>query len=182
MKTNISTTKTLTFSAICLALAVVLGQIPIFQAPFGGSVSPMSMFFITFIGYLFGAKIAIISGIAMGLLNLSLGGWIFHPMQVLLDYPLAFGALGLSGLFKDYKYGLYIGFIVGALSRFVFHFLSGRIFFYTFAPEGWNYSLYSAVYNISYIGIEMALTLIIISLPPVIKGIKEVKSIALNVA
>lgn len=172
----IKSTILLTYTGICLALAVVLNQIPLFRMPWGGSVTPMSMFFITLIGYLFGVKAGVLGGIAMGLLNLALGGWVFHPVQVLLDYPLAFGALGLSGLLRNHKQGLAYGFVVGALGRWFFHFLSGWLFFYIWAPAGWNYALYSAVYNIAYIGVEAVLTLIVLAIPVTQSAIARVKA------
>ena len=171
---KVSTT-VLTYSAICIALAVVLNQLSLYRLPWGGSVTPMSMFFITLIGYLFGFKIAIMGGVVMGLMNLALGGFVFHPAQVLLDYPLAFGALGVSGFFRQGRYSLHIGFVAGALARWFFHFLSGWLFFYIWAPAGWNYLVYSAVYNIAYIGVEMVLTLVVLSLPVTVTAIERVK-------
>ena len=178
-KNSTSNIKVLTYSAICVALSVALNQVPLFSMPWGGSVTPMSMFIITLVGYLFGVKAGVAAGVTMGLINLSLGGFVMHPAQVLLDYPLAFGALGLGGLFRNHKFGLHISFIVGALGRFFFHFLAGWLFFYIWAPEGWNYALYSAAYNIAYIGTEMIITLIVISLPPVIRAIGAIKSLSI---
>ncbi|MCL1936096.1 MAG: energy-coupled thiamine transporter ThiT [Defluviitaleaceae bacterium] len=166
--------KIITYSAICTALAIILNQFALFSMPLGGSVTPISMFFITLIGYWFGWKHGILAGIAMGLVDLALVGFIFHPLQVLFDYPLGFGALGLSGLLQKHKMGLYLGYILGCLGRFFFVFLSGVFFFYIWAPEGWNIILYSAVYNIAYIGVEMIITLVIIFIPSVKNAINRV--------
>ena len=168
-------TKTITYGGLLTALAIVLNQFPLFSMPWGGSVTLLSMFFITLVGWLFGSKAGITAGVALGLIDLALGGFIMHPAQVLLDYPLAFGALGISGFFKDQKHGLYLGYVVGCIGRWFFVFLSGWLFFYIWAPEGWNYALYSAVYNIAYIGVEMIITLFVISLPPVRNMLESVK-------
>ena len=95
--------------------------------------------------------------------------------QVLFDYPFAFGALGLSGFFCDRKYGLQLGYITGVLGRFLFSTLSGVIFFAAYAPEGMNPWVYSALYQGSYLGAEGIITLILISLPPVVKALNTVK-------
>ena len=46
-----------------------------------------------------------------------------------MDYVLAFGALGLSGLFCNAKHGLIKGYIIGIIGRYVFAVLSGWLFF-----------------------------------------------------
>ena len=69
----------------------------------------------------------------------------------LVDYPLAFGALGLSGFFSNKKYGLQIGYVVGIFGRFVFAFLSGLLFFAAYAEgSGMSAPVYSICYNGAY--------------------------------
>ena len=86
---------------------------------------------------------------------------------LLMDYILAFTALGLSGFFTKKKSGLYIGYIVAIVGRFICSFLSGFIFFAEYAPEGMNPALYSFVYNGITIGAEGIITLIILAIPVV---------------
>lgn len=159
------TTKTLVFCSVCVALALVLSYIELFQMPQGGSITPFSMFFIVLAGYWFGPVAGIISGVVLGLLKLLLGGYVVHPVQLLLDYPLAFGMLGLAGCFRKLKYGLPIGYVVGVAGRFLMHTLSGYIYFPEYAPVGQHALVYSALYNISYIWPEALATLIIIAIP-----------------
>ena len=45
-------TKQLVFSAVAIALATVLSEIKLFQAPMGGSVTLLSMLFVVLIGWL----------------------------------------------------------------------------------------------------------------------------------
>jgi len=164
-------TKVLTYSGIGIALAVVLNQLAVFSFPNGGAITLGSMFFITILGYWFGVKVGVIAGVSMGLINLALGGFVFAPVQVLLDYPLAFGMLGLSGLFKS----LHVGYIVAVVGRFVMHTISGVVFFYMFAPEEQNVWVFSMVYNASYIAPEMLLTVGLISVPAFRKALDRIK-------
>jgi len=71
----------------------------------------------------------------------------------------------LAGFFRKMNFGLQVGYIVGVMGRFVMVFLSGVIFFAHYAPEGQHVFIYSAIYNITYIGPELVVSLIIISLP-----------------
>lgn len=182
-------TNQLVFSAVSIALATVLSFIKPISLPFGGSVTLFSMFFITFIGSLYGAKIGIMTGAAYGLLQLILGPYLFHPIQILLDYPIAFGCLGLSGLFykKDfqtglskskYKRNLILGYLLGVFGRYLSHVISGYIFFKEYAPVGKNPIIYTLTYNATYIVPELVLTIIILLLPPITHVLFELKKMS----
>lgn len=180
MKSKKFTALQLAFSGAALALAMVISLLPpLYQMPMGGSVTLCSMFFITFIGYLYGPKAGLMTGIAYGFMQFLIKP-VFHTMpQMLVDYPLAFGALGLSGFFTNKKYGLQIGYIVGVFGRFVFAFLSGLLFFAEYAADwGMSAPAYAAAYNITYILPEAFLTLVIICLPPVTQALKHTKRIS----
>lgn len=168
----------LTFCAAAMAMAVVTSFIKFGSLPMGGSITFFSMFFICFIGYLYGPKIGIMTGVAYGILQLITGPYIYHPIQVLFDYPLAFGALGLAGYFNKKKYGLMTGVIVGMLGRYICHVISGYVFFASYAPEGMNPMIYTLGYNATYIVPEMIATVVLVSLPPVRKGLQYVKTMA----
>ncbi len=167
--------KKLVYSALGVALALVTSYIKLWNMPMGGSVTLFSMLFICLIGYWFGAKYGLITGVAYGLLQFIIDPYMVSIWQVLFDYPLAFGALGLSGLFCNKKWGLQFGYIVGVIGRFIFSTLSGVIFFAEYAPEGMNPWVYSTLYQGSYLGTELVMTLIIISIPPVAKALSLVK-------
>ena len=85
-----------------------------------------------------------------------------HPLQVLLDYPLAFGVLGLAGLFMPTVRGAIVGATVAVLARFACHFLSGVVFFASYAPDGWNPFLYSAAYNAAYLLPSLGIVLVVV--------------------
>jgi thiamine transporter len=178
-KTAQITTKQLVFSAMAMALATVTSMIKLGELPMGGSVTLLSMLFIVLIAYWYGPVAGITTGMAYGLLQFVLEPIFYTIPQMLVDYPLAFGALGLAGFFCNKKYGLQIGYVVGVLGRFVFAFLSGVLFFASYAPEGMNPALYSTLYNGSYLLAEAVLTLVIISIPPVYKALGHTRRLAL---
>ena len=175
--TSMTATKKLVFSAAAIALGIITSYIKVFDMPMGGSVTLLSMLFICLIGYWFGPKYGLAAAVAYGLLQLAIDPYIISIPQVILDYPLAFGALGLSGFFSNKKWGLQIGYLVGVFGRFVFSTLSGVIFFADYAAEygmtPWGYSI---AYQGAYLGAEAAITLVIISLPPVVKALNLVKA------
>lgn len=169
--------KHIAFAAMALALAVATSMIKVIKLPMGGSVTLFSMLFIVLIGYWYGIKTGLAAALAYGVLQLLLDPYILNIPQVFLDYILGFGALGLSGIFSNSKHGLIKGYIVGVIGRFICSFLSGWIFFAVYTPEFFNSAiLYSIVYNGSYIGLEAAVTLVVISLPPVNKALAYVKN------
>ncbi|MBO7730704.1 MAG: energy-coupled thiamine transporter ThiT [Lachnospiraceae bacterium] len=171
--------KQLAFCAVALALAMVTSMIKIFRFPFGGSVTLFSMLFICLIGYFYGPGTGILTAVAYGVLQFILGPYIYTPIQVVVDYPLAFGALGLAGLFWKSKNGLLKGYIIGVVGRWVFSVISGWVFFGEYAWDGWAALPYSLCYNGAYIYAEAIITIILISIPPVKKAINYVKNMAL---
>lgn len=172
-------TKELAFAAVAMTLAVVTSFYAVYKFPFGGSITLFRMFFICLIGYLYGPKIGIMTGISYGLLDLMLEPYVIHPVQMFLDYPIAFGCLGLSGLFTNSKYGLIKGYTIGVLGRFICHVISGVIFFSADAGSQ-NVLIYSLIYNAGYILPEAALTIIVMFIPAVRNGLMEVKRMAIE--
>lgn len=166
----------LVLSAIFVALYAALDQISLFRLPQGGSVTAFSMLAITTCGYLLGSRRGVMAGICAGLVSLIFNPYVIHPVQLLLDYPLAVGGLGFSGLFRKGKYGLPAGYLFGAFCRYICVFLSGVIFFGEYAPEGFNGFTWSLYYNIIYIGTEAIVTLAILFLPPVRKTFQRLKT------
>ena len=174
------TVKQLAFCAMSLALGTVLSNLKLFEMPWGGSVTLLSMLVICLPGYWFGPAAGILTGVAYGFLQLLIDPYVLYPLQLLVDYPLAFGALGLSGLFCDAKFGLLKGYIAGVLGRYVFAVISGWIFFGEYAWEGWNPLPYSLAYNGAYLFAEAAITLAVLAVPPVRKAFGRLKQLALE--
>ncbi|MBQ6582302.1 MAG: energy-coupled thiamine transporter ThiT [Mogibacterium sp.] len=167
--------RALTVSALMIALAIVLGQIKLFSMPQGGSVTLFSILPIVLCGYLLGTQRGVMAGFCVGLLNLIFGPYVIHPVQMLMDYPIAFGALGLSGLTRNAKNGLTKGYLIGILGRYICAVLSGVIFFGAYAPEGFNAWTWSLWYNLTYLEVEGVITLIVINIPPVRKAFTHLK-------
>lgn len=161
MTKNNFDTKVLAEMAIAIALATVLSYIKIFTMPYGGSVTLGSMVPILLIAFRRDYKVGVITGVIYGFVQMFLDGWFYSPVGMFLDYPLAFGVLGLAGLFKKQPI---IGVVVGMVGRFVSHFISGVVFFGMYAPEGMSPVLYSALYNGGYMLPEMVISAVLIYL------------------
>jgi thiamine transporter len=151
-------TKILAEMATAVALAYALSLIVPFRLPQGGSITVVSMVPIMWFALRRGPKMGVLEGIVYGFVRTLRQPFIVHPVQFLLDYPLAFGALGLAGLFKKYPI---VGVAVGIAGRFVCHFLSGVIFFWMYAPREMNPAVYSAIYNGSYLAVELVFSAIV---------------------
>jgi thiamine transporter len=165
---KIPATKTLAISAILMALSVALGALTLFRMPQGGSVTPFSMLPIFLAAYYFGVGRGLLVGVGVGLLNLLLNPYIIHPVQVLLDYPLAFGALAIGGLLRHHKkIGMIIGYLLGVFCRYLVAVASGVIFFSAYAPENFNGLTWSLWYNLTYLGVEAVMTVVVLLLPTV---------------
>lgn len=173
------TAKQLVFCAMSIALGTILSEIKILDFPWGGSATLLSMLVICLPGYFFGLGAGLLTGVAYGVLQLLVDPYVLFPMQLVMDYFLAFGALGLSGLFANARHGLLKGYLVGILGRYIFAVLSGWIFFASYAWEGWPVLPYSLAYNGIYIFAEAAITLVILALPPVQKAIGSIKKMTL---
>jgi len=144
-----------------VALATALSYIKVFSLPEGGSITAGSMVPILWLALRRGPKIGLFAATIYGLVQLAVEPFIVHPVQILLDYPIAFGVLGLAGLFRNRPF---VGVNIGIWSRFLVHFASGIIFFANYAPEGMHPIVYSAIYNGSYILPELAISTYIVYL------------------
>jgi thiamine transporter len=158
-------TKILAEMIVFIALANALYLIsklylPFLHLPQGGSITLASMVPLLWFALRRGPRWGIEAGIVYGMVHiLYLSGELSLPTEILLDYPLAFGALGLAGLFKTRPV---IGVGLGILGRFICHFISGIIFFGQYAWTGWNVYAYSAAYNATYLVPEFVVSAIII--------------------
>lgn len=168
--------RALTISALMIALAVILDQIKLFQMPQGGSVTLFGMLPIILLGYILGTKWGLLGGTCTGIINLIFGGYVIHPAQLVLDYVLAFAVMGLSGLVRNKKNGLTLGYIVGVGARYICFVLSGWIFFGEYAPANFSALTWALWYNITFVAAEAVMTLIVINLPPVKKLFTQLRN------
>ena len=165
-------TKKLTTASLCIALSFVLSYIRIFKLPQGGSITLGSLIPLFIFAYIYGAKDGILVGAVYGILQFIQEPYIVHWAQVLIDYPLAFGALGLAGLSKK---SLPLGMILGGFARLFFHVISGVIFFASYAPEGQNVFVYSLIYNLTYLMPDLILCVVIAFIPQFKKAVKTLE-------
>lgn len=156
-------TRTLVTASMCITIAFILSYIRFFTMPQGGSITPASMLPIMLFAWYFGPIPGLAVGIVYGVLQFIQDGFSFTYglMEPIFDYILAFGVLGLVGLFKKH---LIVGIIVAVALRYVLHVVSGMIFFYMYADEGQSVLAYSSIYN-SFVLVELAICLAIANIP-----------------
>jgi thiamine transporter len=148
-------TRVLAEVAVSVALAYVLNLIIVYQLPQGGSITLGSMVPILLLALRRGPETGVFAGVVFGLVQLFLGGYWFTLIQVILDYPMAFGCLGLAGFFKKNPN---VGVTVAVLGRFLCHFVSGVVFFGDYAPPELGPVVYSIIYNGSYMLPELVIS------------------------
>ena len=156
-----SETKILAEGTVIIALTVILKDVlpPVYQLPQGGSVSAAGMVPLLWFSLRRGLRSGFETCTVYGLVHMALpGSYIVDPVQALLDYPMAFAALGLAGIFRRYPL---VGVGAGILGRFLAHFASGVWFFSEYAPVGTHPIAYSAVYNGSFLLIEFVVSAIL---------------------
>ncbi len=161
--------------ALMLALAVALSYVKLFQLPFDGSVTLLSMLPICLVSIKYGMGWGLGTAFCYSWFQILQGGvfaWGLTPVMLisslLLDYVLAFSVLGLAGAFrKKGRVGIVCGVAMVCVLRFVVHFLAGVILwanlerFVAFGKE-WigRPVLYSICYNGIYMLPETVLTVI----------------------
>ena len=163
---------------ICLALAEVLSLLKLFEMPQGGAVTLASMLPIILYGLCFGPVWGFGVAFLYSVLQLAIGAYFLSPMQVLLDYTLAFSALGLASFFAAKVstriqesnilnrlrliplWKILLAALVALSGRLLFSFISGIVFYGSYAPAGQAVWIYSLLYNGTYLIPEAGITVI----------------------
>ena len=158
------TTSMLINVALMLALTIVLHQLRIFHMPQGGSVTLGAMVPLLFLTYRYGAGIGCLAGFLYGMINLMQDAFILHPVQVLFDYPLPYMALAVAATVPG-RY--YTGAALAFAARFLCHYISGIVFFGSYAPPEMSPYLYSLVFNATYLVPEAVICLLLLRVLPV---------------
>ena len=173
-----SKTKKLTISAIMVALATVLVILSkLIPAPWlqGGSITLASMVPIIATSIILGTKWGVICGFVFSLIQMMTG---FYPpptqtityfiLVVLLDYVIAFGVLGLAGMFYrmlgSKAWAVTVSGVLVTFLRYVCHIISGILIWGVYAEEGQGVLAYSITYNGSYMIPEIIITGVVLSL------------------
>ncbi len=170
MMTKRSYVRMVAEGGLLVAAGLVLGLLKPYEFPNGGSVSlemlPLFVFCLRWgvgPGFLCCTAFGVLQIFVQGVLG---WGW----LSCLLDYIVAFAVIGIAGLGKGRPGGVYWGSALGALARFAVHFISGITVYRIVAPTallGTTFDdpyLYSAVYNGSYVGLDLILCLAIFAL------------------
>ncbi len=163
------TARTMAVGAMCVALSSVLSLVKLWSMPWGGSITAASMLPLLLFAYVYGAGPGVTLGALYGVMQLLLDGMpvpfagnaLLNFISALLDYPVAFGVIGLAGLFQGGQKKMLIGFAVGCTGRYITAVLSGWLFYGQWAWEGWNPLLYSLVYNIAYMLPECIICMVV---------------------
>ncbi len=166
-KRKFNDTKSLVYGAVAIALAYALSYVKFFRMPQGGSVTFASMLPLLIYACMFGTRRGTIVALIYGTLQAMQDPWIIHPMQFLLDYTLAYGVLGVSGLlmekgvFKEKKiFAFLLGGVMAVFLRYVCHVCSGVFAFADLTEQG-SYTgalVYSLTYN-STVLVDMVIAL-----------------------
>ena len=157
-----SKTVILSEGALCIALSTVFSWLVLFRMPQGGSLTLELVPLIIF-AWRRGVRWGCGAGALNGLVHIMLGGYVIHPLQALLDYPAAYAAMGLAGLWLTWRKksaGLIAGLAVAGISQFACHVVAGVVFFSSYVPEGMNPWLYSIVYNGTFLTPKLVISLI----------------------
>ena len=188
--TKTQTTKRLVISAMFIAVSIVLNEITPIKLPVGGSVTPFSMVPLALLGWQYGALWGLSCGATMGVLDMVVGGLEnfsyvagipAYLTLILFDYLVAYGVMGISGIFKGKLKKPTVEFALGAglacVLRFICHFITGVTIWADYADGFANVWGYSLGYNASYMVPELIITVIgvmaIANIKPIMKGISD---------
>lgn len=158
--------RTISYAAVCVAMSFALSYIKLWEMPQGGSITLASLLPLMIYSYMFGVRKGVFAGFVYGLLQAIQDPWLIHPAQFLLDYPVAFAAIGLAGMFRNVQ-GLKkapqaafaLGAVVASVLRFLSHIFSGVFAFSEYAGDQ-NPWIYSMAYN-SFVFIDIAIVIVV---------------------
>lgn len=160
------TTREVAYAGICLALSFVLSFIKVSPVHLGGSITLASFVPLLIYAYKFGPVKGTLAGIALGLFNFISSPYILTPLTFFLDYIFAFASIGIMGFApKIGKLPLTAKIVIGTVTvfvvRFIFHLLSGFIYFAENAiwvdlPTP-NMFVYSFIYQCVYLPADCAI-------------------------
>lgn len=178
--------KSIAYAAVCIAASFALSYIKFFQMPQGGSITLVSLLPLMIYSYMFGVKKGVAAGAVYGVLQAVQDPWIIHPAQFFLDYPIAFAAAGLAGVFARLKQleklpqvQFALGAVAATVLRFASHVLAGVFAFseYSTLDNVWAYSM---AYN-SFVFVDIAITVVAGAIIFSVKSFAaQVKRIQLN--
>ena len=167
-------TKILAEIIVIAALSAVLYTVRPYTLPFGGSITLGSMVPVIWLAMRRGVYVGFVAGAIFGILALFIdimflgaASIIATPLQVFLEYPIAFGVLGLAGIFHKKSVGFAeAGVAISIFIKFLIHYLVGAFIWvnvYQFPPE-WGQYLWPLIYNGSFLLVEFVISAILIAI------------------
>ena len=157
--------------ALSIAVFIVSEFIP-WPYAYGGGFSMFGQVPIILVSYRHGVKNGLAASMALAIFEMIMGyknfayvsGIAAYLIVAFADYIIAFGCLGLGGMFRDKLHNqtaeLALGGTVVCIIRFLCHFVSGITIWSGYCPEDMAVGVYSFVYNGSYMAIELILTVV----------------------
>ncbi|MDE7329727.1 MAG: energy-coupled thiamine transporter ThiT [Clostridia bacterium] len=179
--------KSISYAAVCIASSFALSYIKLWSMPQGGSLTLASLLPLMIYAYMFGVRKGVMAGAVYGVLQCMQNPWLIHPAQFLLDYPVAFGAIGLAGLFTKIKkleklpqIQFALGAVIASVLRFAAHVLSGVFAFseYSTLDNVWVYSLGYNAFVFPDIAIAIAVGVILLCVKPFVAQVKRIQELA----
>lgn len=153
--------------ALLVAAAQILSYVKFLELPNGGALTP-AMFPVLLFAVRWGWKDGLLGGLVLGILQFMFdGGFSLGWQSILGDYLLAFTALGLAGVFRGRRWGIFAGTVLGCAGRFLVHYVVGATIWAEYMPEEFlsmtmtSPWLYSLLYNGVYMLPNMVLALVI---------------------
>ncbi len=156
--------------AMLVALAQILSYIKLWEMPWGGSVV-LSMVPLVLYAVRWGLGPGLLASFVFGVLQFVFdGGFAIGWQSIIGDYLVAFTVLGLAGLAKGKKGGIFVGTVIACAARFLVHYVVGATVWGAYMPEEffgitmttpWFYSL---LYNVAYMGPNIIITLVVFGL------------------
>ena len=165
-KREVNNTRAIVYGAIAIAMSFALSYARFVKLPQGGSVTFASLLPLMIYCCMFGTRRGIVVCLIYGCLQALQDTYIIHPLQFLLDYPLAFGMISASGIFfertplkKNKLAAFIVGAIIAVVLRYACHICSGTFAFGADAPDtASSFFAYSAAYN-SFTMVDLAIDL-----------------------
>lgn len=165
---------------LVIAMAQILSMYVIYQMPQGGAVKAANLVPLLIYAYRWGGRAGMLTGLVYGIVHFILGfKYSVHYLSIILDYLLAYGAIGIAGFFGGAgTVKAFFGAVYAALTRFAISAISGVVVFGAYAPEGQSPWVYSLLYNATYMLPDLIINLVILAVlyVPVMKGLRRVNT------
>ncbi|MCC5803312.1 energy-coupled thiamine transporter ThiT [Rossellomorea vietnamensis] len=147
-------------ASLMAAFAIILDLLPSIKLSPSISIS-IAMVPIFLLSYRRGLRAGLIGGFLWGGLQIALGdAWIATPVQMVIEYFIAFAFIGFAGVFTGKIQGalggghrsksifwVVMATFAGSLARYFWHFIAGFVFFAEYAPDEMSPLLFSLIVN-----------------------------------